>query len=247
MIVQLKNVSKQYKDANFKLENISFDINKKEVIGIIGRNGTGKSTILKMINGIVSYDSGDILYKNSSIKNMDASTLRNTRKNLAYIFQHSNLIDNKSVYYHLSLVYKLNKVSVDKKKIDDILEFMNITRLKNSLCGSLSGGEQQKVAIAMALLQEPEVLLCDEISSALGTNSEKEIFALLNKLRTTTDISIVMISHSLSLLKNFCDRVVVIDDSTIKDIVVPNKNAKDDYDSNYYNYVKEFLLNDWFI
>ena len=247
MIVQLKNVSKQYKDANFKLENISFDINKKEVIGIIGRNGTGKSTILKMINGIVSYDSGDILYKNSSIKNMDASTLRKTRKNLAYIFQHSNLIDNKSVYYHLSLVYKLNKVSVDKKKIDDILEFMNITRLKNSLCGSLSGGEQQKVAIAMALLQEPEVLLCDEISSALDTNSEKEIFALLNKLRTTTDISIVMISHSLSLLKNFCDRVVVIDDSTIKDIVVPNKNAKDDYDSNYYNYVKEFLLNDWFI
>ena len=247
MIVQLKNVSKQYKDANFKLENISFDINKKEVIGIIGRNGTGKSTILKMINGIVSYDSGDILYKNSSIKSMDASTLRNTRKNLAYIFQHSNLIDNKSGYYHLSLVYKLNKVSVDKKKIDDILEFMNITRLKNSLCGSLSGGEQQKVAIAMALLQEPEVLLCDEISSALDTNSEKEIFALLNKLRTTTDISIVMISHSLSLLKNFCDRVVVIDDSTIKDIVVPNKNAKDDYDSNYYNYVKEFLLNDWFI
>lgn len=244
MIVQLKNVSKQYKDANFKLENISFDINKKEVIGIIGRNGTGKSTILKMINGIVSYDSGDILYKNSSIKSMDAITLRNTRKNLAYIFQHSNLIDNKSVYYHLSLVYKLNKVSVDKKKIDDILEFMNITRLKNSLCGSLSGGEQQKVAIAMALLQEPEVLLCDEISSALDTNSEKEIFALLNKLRTTTDISIVMISHSLSLLKNFCDRVVVIDDSTIKDIVVPNKNAKDDYDSNYYNYVKEFLLND---
>ena len=247
MIVQLRNVSKQYKDANFKLENISFDINKKEVIGIIGRNGTGKSTILKMINGIVSYDSGDILYKNSSIKSMDASTLRNTRKNLAYIFQHSNLIDNKTVYYHLSLVYKLNKVSVDKKKIDDILEFMNITRLKNSLCGSLSGGEQQKVAIAMALLQEPEVLLCDEISSALDTNSEKEIFALLNKLRTTTDISIVMISHSLSLLKNFCDRVVVIDDSTIKDIVVPNKNAKDDYDSNYYNYVKEFLLNDWFI
>jgi len=247
MIVQLKNVSKQYKDANFKLENISFDINKKEVIGIIGRNGTGKSTILKMINGIVSYDSGDILYKNSSIQSMDASTLRKTRKNLAYIFQHSNLIDNKTVYYHLSLVYKLNKVSVDKKKIDDILEFMNITRLKNSLCGSLSGGEQQKVAIAMALLQEPEVLLCDEISSALDTNSEKEIFALLNKLRTTTDISIVMISHSLSLLKNFCDRVVVIDDSTIKDIVVPNKNAKDDYDSNYYNYVKEFLLNDWFI
>lgn len=244
MIVQVKNVSKVYKDANFKLENISFDINKKEVIGIIGKNGTGKSTILKMINGIVKYDSGVITYKGQSINDMNPATLRNTRKNLAYIFQHSNLIDNKSVYYHLSLVYKLNKVPVDKEKIHNILEFMNINRLKNSLCGSLSGGEQQKVAIAMALLQEPEVLLCDEISSALDTNSEKEIFALLNKLRETTDISIIMISHSLALLKNFCDRVIIIDDSTIKDIVVPRKDKEDDYDSNYYNYVKEFLTND---
>ena len=112
MIVQLKNISKQYKDAKFKLQNISFDINKKEVIGIIGRNGTGKSTILKMINGIVNYDSGDILYKSQSLSEMTPATLRQTRKNLAYIFQHSNLIDNKSVYYHLSLVYKLNKVPV---------------------------------------------------------------------------------------------------------------------------------------
>ena len=244
MIVQLKNISKQYKDAKFKLQNISFDINKKEVIGIIGRNGTGKSTILKMINGIVNYDSGDILYKSQSLSEMTPATLRQTRKNLSYIFQHSNLIDNKSVYYHLSLVYKLNKVPVDKKKVNYILEFMNISRLKDSLCGSLSGGEQQKVAIAMALLQEPEVLLCDEISSALDTNSEKEIFTLLNKLRETSDISIVMISHSLSLLKNFCDKVIIIDDSTIKDIIIPNKDIKDDYDSNYYKYVKEFLLDD---
>ena len=83
MLVQLKNVSKQYKNANFKLNNISFDINKQEVIGIIGRNGTGKSTILKMINGIVSFDSGDILYKEKSLKSMTNKELRSTRKNLA--------------------------------------------------------------------------------------------------------------------------------------------------------------------
>lgn len=244
MIVQVKNISKQYKNANFKIENINFDIDKKEVIGIIGRNGTGKSTILKMINGIVDFDSGDILYKEKSLRDLNESELRSMRKNLAYIFQNSNLLDNKSVYYHLSLVYKLSKKSVDVKKIDDILEFMNIKRLKNSLCGSLSGGEQQKVAIAMALLQEPELLLCDEISSALDTNSEKEIFQLLEKLRMTTDISILMISHSLELLKNFCDKVIIIDEGTIKDIVVPKKNSKDSYDENYYNHVKEFLLDD---
>lgn len=244
MIIQLKNVSKKYDKSNFKLTNISFKVNKKDVIGIIGKNGTGKSTILKMINGIVNYDSGTIIYKDSKIHEMNNSELRSMRKNIAYIFQHSNLIDNKSVYYHLTLVYKLDKVAVNKKKIDEILEFMNISHLKNSLCGHLSGGEQQKVAIAMALLQEPEVLLCDEISSALDTNSEKEIFSLLNQLRCNSDISIVMISHSLSLLKNFCDKVIIIEDSTIKDIIEPKKNVEEDYDANYYNYVKEFLLND---
>ena len=98
MLVQLKNVSKQYKNANFKLNNISFDINKQEVIGIIGRNGTGKSTILKMINGIVSFDSGDILYKGKPLKSMTNKELRSNRKNLAYIFKNSNLLDTKSVY-----------------------------------------------------------------------------------------------------------------------------------------------------
>jgi len=134
-------------------ENITIHIQENSRIAIVGRNGTGKSTILKMINGIVNYDSGDILYKSQSLSEMTPATLRQTRKNLAYIFQHSNLIDNKSVYYHLSLVYKLNKVPVDKKKVNYILEFMNISRLKDSLCGSLSGGEQQKVAFAMRLVQ----------------------------------------------------------------------------------------------
>lgn len=244
MLIQLKNIYKIYKKSNFKLEDISFNINKKEVIGIIGQNGTGKSTILKMINGIVSYDNGEILYKGKSIKEMTNSELRKTRKNLAYIFQNSNLLDNKSVFYHLSLVYKLNKVSINIKKIDEILEFMNISRLKNSLCGSLSGGEQQKVAIAMALLQEPELLLCDEISSALDTKSEKEIFDLLDQLRKKSDISILMIAHNLSLLKNFCDKVIIIDNSTIKDIIIPKKDNLKDYNSNYSTYVREFLTND---
>lgn len=175
---------------------------------------------------------------------MTNSELRKTRKNLAYIFQNSNLLDNKSVFYHLSLVYKLNKLSINIKKIDEILEFMNISRLKNSLCGSLSGGEQQKVAIAMALLQEPELLLCDEISSALDTKSEKEIFDLLDQLRKKSDISILMIAHNLSLLKNFCDKVIIIDNSTIKDIIIPKKDNLKDYNSNYSTYVREFLTND---
>lgn len=244
MIVKLKNVSKKYENSKFKIENINFEINKKEAIGIIGKNGTGKSTILKMINGLVETDSGDIFYKDKNLKNMSENEMRNMRKNVSFIFQNFNLLENESVYYHLSLVYKLRKTKVNKKEIDDVLQFMNIANLKYSKCKNLSGGQQQKVAIAMSLLQKPEIILCDEISSALDANSEKEIYNLLTKLKETTDIAIVIISHNLSVLKNFCDKVIIVDEQHIKETIKPKKNTTIDYDKNYFKYVKEFLTND---
>lgn len=244
MLIELKKVAKSYKDSNFNLKDINIKINKKEVIGIIGQNGSGKSTILKMINGLVKFDSGDILYKGNSLKDMKDEELRNMRKNVSYIFQNFNLLEGESVYYHLSLIYKLNKQKINNKEIDEILEFMNIKHLKNSICKSLSGGQQQKVAIAMSLLQKPEILLCDEISSALDSNSEKEIYDLLIKLKETSDISILIISHNLTVLKNFCDKVILIEDSTIKDTIIPNPSNQMDYKKDYFNHVKEFLLND---
>lgn len=244
MIISLENVSKKYSDSNFSLENISFNINQKDIIGIIGRNGTGKSTILKMINGLIPYDSGDIYYKGKSLKDLSDSEIRTMRKNVSYIFQNYNLLEGETVYYHLSMVYKLNKIKIDDNAINKILKFMNIEQLKNTTCRNLSGGQQQKVAIAMSILQNPEVILCDEISSALDINSEKEIFSLLTQLKETTNIAIVLISHNLSILKNFCDKVIVIEDSTIKEVITPNKSNNIDYDKDYFNHVKEFLLND---
>lgn len=244
MIISLENVSKKYSDSNFSLENISFNIKQKDIIGIIGRNGTGKSTILKMINGLTPYDSGDIYYKGKSLKDLSDSEIRTMRKNVSYIFQNYNLLEGETVYYHLSMVYKLNKKKIDNDAITNILKFMNIEQLKNTTCRNLSGGQQQKVAIAMSILQNPEVILCDEISSALDINSEKEIFSLLTQLKETTNIAIVLISHNLSILKNFCDKVIVIEDSTIKEVITPNKSNNIDYDKDYFNHVKEFLLND---
>lgn len=244
MIISLENVSKKYNHSKFELTNISFNINKKEVIGIIGKNGTGKSTILKMINGLVPYDNGSILYKNKSLNDMNESELRKMRKNVSYIFQNANLLEGETVFYNLSLVYKINKQKVDKVEISKILDFMGISKLKNTLCRNISGGQQQKVAIAMSLLQNPEILLCDEISSALDANSEKEIFDLLIKLKNNTDISIIIISHNLSILKNFCDKVIIIEDSTIKDIIKPKVSTNKHYEENYRKHVKEFLLDD---
>ncbi|QWQ39169.1 ATP-binding cassette domain-containing protein [Gemella sp. zg-570] len=244
MVIQIKNISKNYPNSNFQIKNISFDIKKNDVLGLIGSNGSGKSTILKMINGLVSYDKGKIIYNNKNLDQMNEKELREMRKNVVYIFQDNNLLDGKTVFYHLSLIYKLNKEKVNEAEINKILKFMNIENLKNITCRNLSGGQKQKVAIAMALLQNPKVILCDEISSALDSSSEKEIFDLLIKLKKTTDISIVLISHNLSILKNFCDKVILLGNSTIKEIIVPNKNNNMDYEKDYFKHIKEFLLDD---
>ncbi|MDO4813902.1 MAG: ATP-binding cassette domain-containing protein [Gemella sp.] len=244
MVIQVNNISKQYKNSNFQLNDISFDLKEKEIIGLIGPNGSGKSTILKMLNGLIPYDSGQILVDKKNISDMNDEELRKMRKSISYIFQNSNLLEGKSVYYHLSLVFKLNKQTVDDAKIDEILDFMNISHLKKETCRNLSGGQQQKVAIAMSILQEPKVLLCDEISSALDVNSEQEIFNLLSKLREQTNISLVVISHNLSILKNFCDKVIIIGESQIKDVIIPKKSTNSNYTNDYFNHVKEFLTND---
>lgn len=240
MLLEFNNIKKIYPDSNFKLENINFELDKKQILGFIGKNGTGKSTILKITNQLVKQDSGLIKYQDKDISLMNDKELRNFRKEVVYIFQNANLLNNKSVYYHLSLVYKLNKEKVDNSRIDDILDFMNISRLKHSLTKHLSGGQRQKVAIAMAILQKPKVLLCDEISSALDTNAENEIFDLLKKIIDKYEISIMMVSHNLNILKNFCDKILFIENNTISDIIIPKK-SQGDFDKNYHKNIVEFL------
>ncbi|MCC9773150.1 ATP-binding cassette domain-containing protein [Streptococcus agalactiae] len=244
MIIELKSVVKIFPKSQFRLDDISFNIEEGEIVGLIGSNGTGKSTILKMINGLIPYDKGNIYYQGKEVKSFSDNKLRQMRKDIAYIFQNHNLLAGESVYYHLALVYKLNHQKVNHDAINDILDFLGLMDLKQVKCHSLSGGQQQKVAIAMAVLQKPKLILCDEISSALDTNSEKEIFNLLSDLREKYGISILMIAHHLSLLKQYCDRVMILDHQTIVDTVVPVKATLNQLKSNYVDQVKEFLLHD---
>lgn len=195
---------------------------------------------MKMANYLVKPDEGSIIYNGFPLESMKQNELRNLRKEVSYIFQEANLLENKTVYYHLSLIYKINKIKIDEESINNILDFMDIKRLKNSYCRELSGGQKQKVAIAMAILQNPKILLCDEISSALDNDAEKEIFDLLNKIIIEKDISVLIISHNLNVLKNFCDKILFIENNTIKDIIYPKKGGNK-YDDNYYENVVRFL------
>lgn len=193
-----------------------------------------------MVNRLVEPDGGEIIYDGNNILTMKDNQLRKLRKEIVYIFQDANLLENKTVYYHLSLVYKLNNLKVNNEDIDEILDFMNLSRLKYSYTYELSGGQKQKVAIAIAILQKPKILLCDEITSALDTEAEREILNLLEQIREKYEVSIMIISHNLSVLKNFCNKILFLEDNTIKNIIYPKK-SKGDIDENYYEYVARYL------
>lgn len=239
-MLEFKDVSKSYNDEKFNIRNISFSIKKKEIVGLVGRNGTGKSTILKMSNLLVRNDSGNIYYNHKNYNDMNEKEIRKLRQEIVYIFQESNLILNKTVLYHLELPFKLSNRKVNYKEIDEILSFMNISELKENRTRNLSGGQRQKVAIAMAILQKPSILLCDEVSSALDVKAEKEIYDLLKLLVDKYDISVLMISHNLSVVKNFCDRILLVENETIEEEIIPNK-SKNTIEKDYFNHVKEYL------
>lgn len=240
MIIELKDVCKQYTDSNLILQNINLSIDVSEKIGIIGKNGSGKSTILKLINGLEDVTRGEILYHGDDITSLPAKQQLKARKKLAYIFQQFNLIENKTVFYHLALVYRLNKENINHQEIDELLNFLDLYEHKNKKCSILSGGQKQKVTIAMAILQQPELILCDEISSALDSKSEREIFKLLKELCSKKNISMLVVSHNLDILKNNCHRILFLEDGQIKDEFIPNQNRFTQSDD-YYQYVKSYL------
>lgn len=242
MVMRINSVSKRYPSSRFALEKLSFTIGSSEAIGIIGKNGSGKSTLLKMLNGLIPCDQGEIYYRNQAMSSMNDAEKREMRKKVAYIFQNANLLDGESVLYHLKLVYKLQGQKVDHGSIYEMLSFLQISHLKHLQCRDLSGGQKQKVAIAMALLQKPEILLCDEISASLDAKSEKEIFDLLLHLKTSSEISLVIVSHNLSVLKNVCDRVLILSDGTFLDCIHPIRSKGPDTDQDYFDHVKEYLL-----
>lgn len=239
MILELTNIAKQFSDIQL-LKNVNFTVAKQEIVGIVGENGAGKSTILKMINSLISQDSGRITYNNVSISDYTEKELRQYRKAVVYVFQNANLLENKTVQYHLELIDKLNDQKPNQNKIAEVLSYVNITHLRKRKCGLLSGGEKQKVAIAMALLQNPTILLCDEISSALDAKSEQDIFHLLKRLNEDHQIAIIMVSHNLSLVKSMCDKIVLLKEGTTQ-ILQNKKQPLANIKNDYYQLVEEYF------
>ena len=217
IILEIKNLSKKFGD-NQVLSNISIDVEKKDIYGILGLSGAGKSTLVRCINGLEKYDEGQIYFEGKLV-DFDCKY----RREVAMIFQQFNLLDQRTVLKNVELAGELVKEKNRKEKALRYLELVGLKDKAKSYPSQLSGGQKQRVAIARALMTEPKILLCDEATSSLDPDTTNQILDLLNELNQKLDLTIIMISHQMDVIERICNKVAIID----KSVIVENGNAQD--------------------
>ena len=222
-MVELRDIEKNY--TNFDLK-INLKINKGEIFGLIGQSGSGKSTILRIIQGILKADKGEInIAKNTEV---------------AYIFQEFNLLYNKNVFDNIALPLILKK-KFSTEKVEEVLKFVGLSDKKKSFIASLSGGERQRVAIARALVSNPQLLLCDEVTASLDKSVKDEILDLFEEINKKYGTTILVVTHELEVVKRLCSRVAVIEKGKITDIFNVNQKDYEKSNKSYADYVREVL------
>ncbi|WP_244834898.1 methionine ABC transporter ATP-binding protein [Clostridium sp. BJN0001] len=216
-MIEIRNIVKKFGTTEV-LKDISLSINEGEIYGIIGHSGAGKSTVLRCINGLETYDEGSVKVMGKEVSSLKDKELREFRKDLGMIFQNFNLLKRKTVFQNISLpleVWGVNKNEINKRVLK-LLDLVGLKEKKDSKPSALSGGQKQRVAIARALTLNPKILLCDEATSALDPSTTKDILALLSKINKEMGITIVIVTHQMEVIKEACEKVALIDDGRIK-------------------------------
>ena len=218
--LEIRNLCKEYRSDKGSLKalsDISLSVEKGEVFAVIGLSGAGKSTLVRCINRLEEPTSGTITIDGRDITAMNAVELRRERKKIGMIFQHFNLLMQKNILDNAALPLILS--GVKKKEARWIalenLRAVGIEDKAYSYPAQLSGGQQQRAAIARVLCSKPDLLLCDEATSALDPQTTQQILDLLKDINSRYGITIVMITHSMSVVKSICSRVAVLDGGVI--------------------------------
>lgn len=218
-MIEIRDVNKSFSNTKV-LKEVSLDIKRGEIVGIVGHSGAGKSTLLRCLNGLESYDSGSIKVMSKEIKELSERELRSFRKGLGMIFQSFNLLNRKNVYENVALpleVWNYSKAEINAR-VTNLLELVGLKDKTNSMPRDLSGGQKQRVAIARALALQPEVLLCDEATSALDPNTTKSILNLIKEINEKLNITVVIVTHQMEVVKQICSKVAIMDKGEIKSL-----------------------------
>lgn len=214
-MIQIQDLTKTYmtkRGAVTGVDNVSMNIKKGEIFGIVGYSGAGKSSLIRCINLLEKPTSGTIIVDGKDLTSLKGSELRKARLKIGMIFQHFYLISQKTVYDNIA--FALRAAGMNAKEIDvrvsELLEMVGLVEKRNVYPAQLSGGQKQRVGIARALANNPDVLLCDEATSALDPNTTLSILRLLKDINRKLNITIVLITHEMNVVKEICDRMAIM-------------------------------------
>lgn len=219
-MIELRNISKIF---SFKgkytraLTDVSLTVQAGEIFGVIGASGAGKSTLIRCVNLLEQPDSGQVFVDNTELTSLSKTKLSDKRRKIGMIFQHFNLLSSRTVFGNIAFPLELagRSRSEIKNKVDELLELVGLSDKANEYPAKLSGGQKQRVAIARALANEPTILLCDEATSALDPNTTKSILKLLKSINRKLNLTVLLITHEMEVIRAICDKVAVINEGEL--------------------------------
>ncbi|MED3549762.1 methionine ABC transporter ATP-binding protein [Cytobacillus praedii] len=215
-MIEFQNLKKVYNSGGQQvaaLNGIDLTINKGEIFGVIGFSGAGKSSLIRCVNWLEQPTSGRVIVDGYDLTVLSAKEIREVKRNIGMVFQHFNLLNSKTVFANVAMPLILAKVPKEeiKKRVNELLEFVGLSDKANNYPDQLSGGQKQRIGIARALATKPSILLCDEATSALDPQTTSSILELLKKINREYNITILIITHEMAVIREICDRVAVIE------------------------------------
>lgn len=231
MFLEIKGIKKHYGEGESRVEvlnGIDIEVNKGEIVVLLGPSGSGKSTLLNIIGGIDDADEGYISIDGEKTADMNEKRLTQyRRKHLGYVFQMYNLIPNLTVRENIEVGAYLSDKALDT---DEILNTLGLSDHVDKKPNQLSGGQQQRTSIGRAIIKNPDILLCDEPTGALDYNTSKDILKLIEDVNKKYGNTIIIVTHN-DAIKNMADRVIKLRDGMIrKNYLNENKIAAEDLD-----------------
>ncbi len=219
-MIEISHLSKNFETKDLYVEalkDINLTINDGSIFGIIGLSGAGKSTLLRTLVGLEKPSDGSIYIDDVDITKLKGSNLRKYRSNIGVVFQGYNLLMQRNVWNNLDIPLRVRKIDKEerKNKIQEIIKLVGLEGKEKAYPANLSGGQKQRVAIARALVINPKILLLDEPTSALDSITTKQILKLLKDIHELYHITVLIITHEISVVSSICHQVAVINDGEI--------------------------------
>ena len=249
MQIRLENLKRDYGSLH-AVDGVSLNIPSNTVYGIIGRSGAGKSTLVRLVSMLECPDEGEVWYGDKRVDNLSKKELIEERRKIGMIFQNFNLFSSRTAAENIAYPMEICRKPKDwiKKRTEELLALVGLEGRGDAAVSTLSGGQKQRIAIARALACEPSILFCDEATSALDPQTTRSILALIKEIQKKMNLTVVMITHQMEVVRDACDRVAVlengkvVEEGLVNDIFSHPKSAvTKDFLSNLTN-VKESIV-----